>query len=235
MADSQSLQAFVNTVTVKWPEQQKQRGKEILIKAAKDGHGKIMQSQTARAGVPPDFIDYANTPGNTDLNSVTLPGPIVFKYKYLREICEVALDELRRASPVDSGEYVRSHTLFIDGAAVEVFPPGYPKFTEVMISNPVPYARKLEVGKTESGRAFVIQVEPHIYERVVDNVLKPRYGNVAKISFGFASLPDAYRLKFDQVSRRFKGGVGRISRRIKPDRAAGSAVTAPTIFIEDIF
>lgn len=231
--DSASLQAFVQTTTVAWPAQQKEQGKQILLKSATAGHARIMQEQTARAGIPPDFTDYANTPGNTDLNSVKLPGPIVFNYKYIREIVQVARDWLQRNSPVDSGEYVRSHTLFVDGAAVDVLPPNITGPLDIMIANLVPYARKIEVGKTESGRAFVIQVAPNIYERCSEMLIS-RYGEIAKISFGYSALSNAYALKSNQVTRHFSARGLRIEKRIKQDHRAGSAVTSPTIFIESI-
>jgi hypothetical protein len=55
---------------------------------------------------------------------------------------------------------------------------------EVVISNPVPYARKIEIGKTRSGRPFVIQVPPRIYERAA-MALRSKYRNVASIRFTY--------------------------------------------------
>jgi hypothetical protein len=97
-----SLAAFKRTVTVNWPKHQEAQAKNLLIKTAQDGHKKIMAEQSARSGIAPQFEAYANTPGKP-IEAVILPGPIVYRYRYLREVVLVALKELEQASPVQSG------------------------------------------------------------------------------------------------------------------------------------
>ena len=51
-----------------------------------------------------------------------------------------------------------------------------PLASEYVFLNTVPYARKIEIGKTESGRDFVIQVPNRIYERTANDA-QARFGN----------------------------------------------------------
>jgi hypothetical protein len=223
-----SLEAFRRTVTVNWPAHQERNAKAQLIRTARAGHEKIVNDAKARGGVGPDFDVYANTPGQTDLTKVTLPGPIVYRYRYIGEIVQAALSMVRAASPVKSGQYVRSHELFVNGVRVDVLPK-ISAGDEVWIVNVAPYARRIEVGKTKDGRVFVLQVPDRIYQRSHQK-LKQKYRQMAEIGHGFVNLPESYRLKADQKVRRFtKTGV-KISAATK-DRRKGSAITYPAITI----
>lgn len=222
---SAALQAIRRTVTVDWPKTGQRGAKDLLILTAHTGHSKIMADAGSK-GLKPTWTAYANTPGNTNLDSVVLPGPIVYKYRYASDIVEFALDSLRRASPMQSGDYVRSHTLYVNGVAVQTLPllkPG----DDVFIANPIAYARRLEVGKTESGRDFVVQVEPHIYERVAKR-LASKYRDLATVTFGYVSAPGAHVNTGTGLGPHYvaKGGI----RRKRPNRT-GEAVRSPAIFI----
>lgn len=223
---STALQSFRRTVTVAWPKHAEESAQKLLVRTARAGHERIMRDQTARGGVPPEFDAYANAPGNANLESVVLPGPIVYRYRYMREMLTVALDELRKASPVISGLYRDSHTLFINGIPVTGAPPNIRAGDEVFIANPVPYARRIEVGLKEDGRPFVIQVAPRIYERVMKTVLVPRYRGVAKLSHGYVTIPAAYIIKGRLPSHYIaKGGIRR-----KRRQRVGEPVRSPAIF-----
>jgi hypothetical protein len=134
---------------------------------------------------------------------------------------------LRKASPIISGLYRDSHTVFVNGIPVVGVPQSLKQGDEIYIANPTPYARRLEVGLTESGRAFVLQVQPNIYGRVMRGILIPRYRNVAKISLDYVTIPDAYIIKGRLPSHYIaKGGVRR--RRHQP---VGQPVRSPAIVI----
>jgi hypothetical protein len=180
-----AFQSFRRVVTVEWPAHAERNGKALLLRVARDGHARIMAEAKARTGVVPQWEAFANQRGNTNLNSVILPGPIVYLYHYTTEVIEQALLLLQRLSPVRSGLYAKSHTIYVGGQ-----PTGRaPKVLtgEVIISNPVPYARKIEIGKTRSGRPFVIQVPNRIYERAA-KALRARYRNVAKIEYAYITV-----------------------------------------------
>ena len=227
-----SARAFNRTVTVAWPRAQADGAKALLLKVAKDGHAKIMSQQSARAGVAPDFDAYANTPSNTDIDSVVLPGPIVYRYRYVREVIKVALAILRSSGPVRSGRYAASHALYINGNRVgEGLVPFIKANDEVMIVNVVPYARKIEIGKTKAGRSFTIQEsQSAVYQRAADK-LRREYRNLTKIEFAFVSLSDAYQLRKDAVSRRLSRGGFRSHRK---RGTAGSAITYPAIVLSAV-
>lgn len=211
-----SLSALRRVITVDWPARQQAEARAHLLRIARQGHADIMAAQTARAGIAPDAQAYANRPGQRNLDAVQLPGPIVFDYDYRREIVAEALRLLIEASPRQSGAYAAAHTVFIDGVPVAELPARIPESAEIMIVNPLPYTRRLEIGKTKSGRDFVLQVPNRIYERVCKTHLMPRYGNAARIEFDYVQLPDAYIAK-GRLSPWYQttgaGGLGRRSRK----------------------
>jgi hypothetical protein len=233
----ESLAALRRVLTIEWPQANEREAKRFLIERAKADNERMVREQTARAGIKPGVTAYANTPGNTNLDSVRLPGPIVHQYDYRREIVEVALDALIKASPRIKGDYIANHRVYLNGNRVESLPHMLPEDAVIFIANPVPYARRIEIGKTKSGRDFVLQVPNRIYERVAKQVLARRYGNVARITFNYVDLPDAYVTKgklpthygTGKAPGKRGGGVMR-KRQQKP----GTMVRAPAIFIEAI-
>ena len=228
---SSQLEAYRRRVLIDFPAHQKAGAKRHLIDTAKRGHREIAKQQRIRSGVSPEYEAYANHPGNPNLESVKLPGPIVYRYFYLREVIVAAMEALFTHSPVVSGLYRSAHILFIDGVPANVptaedLRPGQ----QIMIANAVPYARRLEVGLTTTGRPFVIQVPPRIYERVVKKVLRPRFRQVAKISFGYANLPGAYIIK----GRLPPFYIGKGGYRRRRRQQVGAPVQAPAIFIDPL-
>lgn len=101
--------------------------------------------------------------------------------------------ELVSRSPRISGEYIRGHRVFMNGVEVALTESRDPS-AEYVVLNVVPYARKVEIGKTEAGRAFVIQVPNRIYERVAKDA-RARFGKVADIRFSYRETTKAYRLR----------------------------------------
>ncbi len=228
---SAALQSLRRRVTIDWPKIADEDARQFLIRAAQAGHDGIMRQQSLRAGVVPEWSAYANTPGNTNLQSVRLPGPIVYQYRYFREIVLVALRELAAMSPVESGRYRQSHTLYVDGVAANVAAPSGVNFGQtIIIANPLPYARRLEIGKTESGRNFLISVENRIYEREARSLAR-RYGSAAKITFGYANIPGAHVITGTGLSATYKNKHGRV---VKRRKHTGEKVDAPAIFIEPL-
>lgn len=154
-------------------------------------------------------------------------GSIIAEWDLFADVLTWIAQTLKERSPRVSGDYIKGHALFADG--IQVDPLGSLPQAEIFtFINLVPYARKLEVGKTESGRDFLIQVPNRIYERTYQDA-KARFGNQAKITFGYETQTGAYRLKSDQRSRHFKGGRAIYSARQRADRVAGSAVSVPAI------
>jgi hypothetical protein len=218
-------------VTVNWKKAINDEAKAFLIKTARAGHQDIMRNAAA-AGLFPTWEAYANNPGNSNLDTVVLPGPIVYNYRYLSDLIQFALDELRRQSPAVSGAYKNGHTLYVNDQPVgDVLPKNITAGDRIFIANPLPYARKIEVGRTESGREFVINPPNRLYNRVMEMVKAQGKGR-ANISMRFVDL-GAWTLRHNQRSRiKTAGGKYRFSARQRDDRLAGAVVTSPAIFFQ---
>lgn len=108
---------------------------------------------------------------------------IVYRFLDMQEVVAFALETLRSLSPVGStddehpGLYRDNHLVFIDGRVVKDAR-GWRPGQQVNISNPVPYARKIEVGHMK------MSVPPHVYERAAP-VVAGRYGNSVSVKFLF--------------------------------------------------
>ncbi len=223
---------LLRVVTVDWPKSMGINAKALLIRTAQTGHQKIMADAAAN-GLVPTWEAYANTPGNSNLDSVVLPGPIVYNYRYLADLISFALAELRKQSPFVSGKYRDGHTLYVNDEPVgsDILPKNITAGDRIFIANPVPYARKIEVGITESGHEFVINPPNRLYNRVMEMVKAQGKGR-ANVSMRFVDL-GAWTLRHNQRSR-FKTVHGKVatSARQRPDRLAGAIVTSPAIFFQ---
>lgn len=112
-------------------------------------------------------------------------GEIIVEFEIVSDLIKTIADMLAQRSPVVSGEYRRGHKLLADGKEVSF--DSIPQAEEYVFINVVPYARKIEVGKTKAGRAFVIQVANRIYERTARDV-RSKLGNSADIRFEYRTL-----------------------------------------------
>jgi hypothetical protein len=215
-------------VTVDWPKQVQVDAKQLLLDTAHDGHARIM-SDAAAKGLTPFWEAYANSPGNTNLESVVLPGPIVYTYRYMSDLIQYALDELKRQSPSQSGKYKESHAVYVNDQPVgDTVPKTIQPGDTIFIANPVPYARRLEIGRTKSGRAFLISVPNNIYKRVTE-MTKAQGKGRANVRMGYVDLGSHALTKNQKTGIMTTRGWGYSSRQ-RPDRLAGAAVKSPAIF-----
>jgi hypothetical protein len=99
----------------------------------------------------------------------------------MQDLVDFALETLRSKSPVGSGSdkhpglYRDNHTVFLNGhivTDVSSWRPG----DQINISNPVPYARKIEAGEMK------LSVPPHVYE-MTSTLVQARYGNSFDVRF----------------------------------------------------
>lgn len=138
---------------------------------------------------------------------------IVVEFDLFVGVLDWIKQELIARSPRVAGGYIGGHKFYADGHEADIAKP--PEAAEYVFANVVPYARKIEIGKTKAGRAFVIQVKPRIYERVAQDA-RARFGNAAKITFGYRGA-SSYSLRRGSGRRR--------------DRQSGSAVQSPAIIV----
>lgn len=135
----------------------------------------------------------------------------------MQDVVDFALATLRERSPVGSagadehpGLYRDSHIVFLNGhvlqgADVSAFRPG----DQVNISNPVPYARKIEIGR------LTMSVPPHIYEDTAA-IVAGRYGNRASVKFTFMPVRFGGIAAFAAFSKRIRPGR-RMSEKARQD------------------
>lgn len=143
---------------------------------ARRAHATVM----AAAPRPSGFVRYVDGAKGAPEDAVKPNGVIVYDYLRIPEVARVAMELLFERSPVLSGLYRKSHTLFLNGAAVPNLA-GWRPGDQVAISNPAPYARKIEVGSMK------MRVPGHVYE-LVAQTLKQRFGNIANIGFTYRGL-----------------------------------------------
>jgi hypothetical protein len=166
--------------------------------------------------VPPYTVTVDGRP-NAPLETVNLlRGEVVFEFDLITDVLKWIASTLADRSPVLSGAYKRGHKLLADGREIQLGGVA-PKADEFVFANSVPYARKIEIGKTEAGRAFVIEVPNRIYERTAKDAAA-RFGNIADVQFGYMELLGGYTLR---------RSVGR-----RRARAAGASVASPAIIVK---
>jgi hypothetical protein len=173
--------------------------------------------------IPPRTITVDGREGAALTDVKPNGGSIIVEYELISDVLVWIGDTLRSRSPVQSGDYRDGWTLLADGVEVAVGD-DIPAADQYTFVNTVPYARKIEVGLTESGRSFVIQVPNRIAERTAKDAAS-RFGNMAKIKSTFISLDNGYQLKNDAISRARPGRRQRIRSR------AGSTITYPAITV----
>ena len=139
---------------------------------------------------------------------------------------------MRELSPVGPASNTgNSHTVYINGSPVgDRVPKTIQPGDEIMIANPVPYARRLEIGRAQHGaRPFLISVPNRIYERVTDMVKAQGQGE----GEGSHGLCRSWRMDVAQEPADADQGRDgyRYSARQRPDRLAGAIVKSPAIYI----
>jgi hypothetical protein len=179
--------------------------------------------------IPPRTITVDGSAG-ARLDSVDpRRGSIIVEWELVNDVLIWIGNALRDRSPRVSGAFREGWTLLADGVEVgaEAQTPIADIYTYV---NTVPYSRKIEIGKTKSGRDFVIQVPNRIAERTAKDA-QSKFGNLAKIKSMFITLNSGYVLKQNQASRSFTSGKLRVSKHQRTDRVSGSAITYPAVIV----
>lgn len=104
-------------------------------------------------------------------------GVIVYEFQLVTQMFAWIDDQLVKASPKKTGRYSKSHTFYADGD--EADPSNPPAASEYVFLSLVPYARKIERGQSK-------QAPDGVYQAVA-LLARRRFGNAAKISFGYRS------------------------------------------------
>lgn len=150
----------------------------MLVATAKREHARIM----ATAPQPKTFLRIVDGRQGAPEESVKANGVIVYRYPRMDAVAQFAMETLFDLSPVLSGEYRKSHMLFLNGVPVANLK-DWRSGDEVAITNPLPYARKIEVGKMN----MRVPGTERVYQQA-DKKVRARYGNLASVTFTYRGL-----------------------------------------------
>ncbi|MDF3810068.1 MULTISPECIES: hypothetical protein [Rhodopseudomonas] len=165
------------------------------------------------------FDRYVNGNLGAAEKSVVPPGPIVYQFRWWREILEFALQTLVERSPQKSGRYKQSWFVMTPGGRVKDFD-SIPINATVIICNDQPYSRKIDVGHMQ------MSVRPGVVEDAKKAVMS-RFGNMVMAKRTMIPLPGGYVLK-----GHFRRGYRQFARkRLRPDTTAGSQMLYPALVL----
>ncbi len=150
----------------------------VLIEVAKREHGKIM----AATPKPSTFRRFVDGVEGVREEAARPFGVIQYDYIRLDAAVQFAMETLFDLSPVLSGDYRMAHTLFVDDVAASNLANWRPGST-IVISNFVPYARKIELGKMK----MRVSGTDRVYAQA-ERIVRRRFGNMARIFFTYRGI-----------------------------------------------
>lgn len=237
--NANQLKAMEQTLTLTLRDLTGPAASRELADVWRGAHGEVVAAARARAGVEPDYLVAVDNQQGKPVEQAQQA--IVSLYDYRREVATATLAALIRNSPKRSGAYIAGHTVYVNGHPVGQQVPPLKPGDSVFIANTVPYARRLEIGRTAAGRSFVVQVPERIYERTAKREIAPVYRNVVKVVFEYVDLAGAYTVKgglgasylvSERRQRRSKlGEAGTQKRRLRRQKV-GEPIRFPAIRIE---
>lgn len=149
---------------------------QVFADFAEDEIAKARQTNRQILGRNPRLTITVDGREGAPLTSVRPDGVIVAEFELFNDVLVWIANQLELHSPVKSGRYQRSHTVFADG--IEIEPTAtVPAASEFVFINVVPYARKIERGVSSQAPDGVYQAVAVLAQR--------RFGNVARISFSY--------------------------------------------------
>lgn len=167
-----------------------------IVTTAKREHAKIMAADPR----PGSFRRYVDSVEGAKEEAVKPFGVIQYDYMRLDLVVQFAMETLFDRSPVDSGDYRRAHTLFLNGEAVSDLKDWKPG-DYVSIVNSLPYARVIENGKMKMRVAGTDGVYA-----AASLIVSRRFGNLAKVYFDYIGVVGGQtgrNGKFDASNARF--------------------------------
>lgn len=190
---------------------------------------KLAKRELARAiadGASPIYERYVNSRPGVIEEEVIAPGPIVYEFALWEPVISFALDQLRKRSPVKTGQFRNSFIVIVGESIVTDFD-AIPARAEVIITNFQPYVRKAEVGRLGIPA-----------RRIFDGTkrsLSARFGNQGR------NTPAAFRFETQFLS--IGNGIHpsipyvlkRSGRSRRKDRQAGQPITYPAIILNMVF
>lgn len=185
------VQGFINTLTAQTANLNAAAAVDLMVRTAIEARDRVLRGRPTPSGYR-QIVDGVN---DAPLTAVRPDGQIVFAWQYLREVAEDTYHALVNRAPRDSGAYRAGIIVLIDGAGAGN---GWDSIDintrRVQIVASVPYARRLEIGKTKTGRPWIVQVRPNIVSETATSA-KKLWADVAAVYFNYVDLTDAPLLK----------------------------------------
>ena len=151
---------------------------EALVSTAKREHARVMSAEPR----PARFQRFVDGREGALEEAVKPTGIIVYRYPRIEAVVQFALETLFDLSPVLSGAYRNSHTLFVNQAPARNLKEWRPGM-EVAITSTLPYSRKIEIG----GMKMTVPGTDMVYQQARRKVMS-RYGNQFKIDFTYRAV-----------------------------------------------
>jgi len=151
---------------------------QLLVDTAKREHARVMDTDPR----PTSFRRIVDGQIGATEEVVKPAGIIVYQYPRLDQVVQFAMETLFDRSPVDSGDYRNAHMIFIENSPARNLAE-LRSGDEITITNPMPYARKIEAGSM----TMRVPGTDHVYQQA-RQIVAARWGNVAKIKFTYRAL-----------------------------------------------
>ncbi|MGE0719799.1 MAG: hypothetical protein AB7P02_30425, partial [Alphaproteobacteria bacterium] len=152
-----------------------------IVDTAQREHARVMATEPR----PHQFTRRVDGVLDAPEEAVRPAGVIVYEYDRFPLVAAGALDILREESPVKDGDYRDGHVFFLNGTQVADLA-GYRAGDEISISNLVPYARKIEVGRIRFRAPG-----GEVYRRALPRVRRA-FGALADFRFEYRSVALPY-------------------------------------------
>jgi hypothetical protein len=143
-----------------------------FVAFAREQHSRVMRSDPR----PASFLRTVDGVVGAREDAVRYDGIIIYDYPRIPSVVAFAMEKLIEKSPVESGAYRDSHTIFLNGEPVSNLK-GYRPGDDVAISNLMPYTRKIELGKMKMRVAGT----DHVYQQALQAITRSRFGGIAKV------------------------------------------------------
>ncbi len=159
----------------------------VLAEFALETLAEAEETNAVALGHPMAHKTYVDGREGASEETVRPDGVIVYEFEIVDDLFGWIEEQLIKHSPVGSGKdphpglYAKSHVFYADDVEADPLkpPPGIRVGTYV--SN-LPYARKIEAGESPQQPDGVYQVVTHLAAQ--------RFGNLAKIQFGYRTAAD---------------------------------------------
>jgi hypothetical protein len=193
---------------------------------------RVRSEQAQRSGGIEPSLETMIVDGRRNANTgdIKATSRVILDWNYITEAAIKTIGYLRLHGPERSGNWKDSVIVMVDGHEQHVDEPFPSNTAQVTVVVAAPYARKLEVGRTESGRAFSIQVAQHFVEASTIR-LRTQMRDLATFQFTYVDLAGAHVLtsKTGTHRRSFRSGRARLSA-----KRSDTTVRYPAIVIDEI-